>query len=283
MNTREWILSIVAVILVIIIGLGIGLYRHVYISVDYTILNGQQKMLTKSIAEKWQKKIDSIPEDQQNKVKLSELKAELNYFEQLFVDRILSIPGKDLGFKAPYMGIDEPSELVLMPNKIFSVPNTTKVYETGAQYYPKAAAEDFGKMVTQMKSDIGKEIWNDSGYRSPGKQAYLFFKYLADETEDGNKYSLLENAKWIALPGYSEHGSSKTPAFDFAVEGGDSMFLKADGKKMSNEEQQTFFENTAEFKWMQAHAQDYHFYLSYPKNNPTGVSYEPWHWKWEKN
>ncbi len=158
-------------------------------------------------------------------------------------------------------------------------------------------------MVAQMRGDIGKEIYNDSGYRSPGKQAYLFFKYLADESEEGNtysffenlirtrsreeieegnKYSLLENAKWIALPGYSEHGSGKTPAFDFALSGGDSLFVKEDGTKMTNEETAMLFEQSDEYRWMQEHAGEYHFVLSYPRGNAQGVNFEPWHWRWEK-
>ncbi|MGA7934447.1 MAG: D-alanyl-D-alanine carboxypeptidase family protein, partial [Kovacikia sp.] len=33
-------------------------------------------------------------------------------------------------------------------------------------------------------------------------------------------------------------------------------------------------------KWLQANAAHYSFELSYPKNNPQGVNYEPWHWRY---
>ena len=42
------------------------------------------------------------------------------------------------------------------------------------------------------------------------------------------------------------------------------------------------FENTKEFKWLQAHAADYGFILRYPKDKVsiTKVAYEPWHWRY---
>ena len=223
----------------------------------------------------------TIPEDEQNIVTLDNLKTALNPIEKMFVDRILAVPAKDLGAKWQWYGTDAPSELVKVPNKVFDVPNAKEPFETGPQWYPKAAQADFDAMVAQMKNDIKKEIWNDSGYRSPGKQAYLFIKYLADDSEDGNKYSLTENAKWVTMPGYSEHGYGKTPAFDFALNGGDSLFLKPDGKTMSNEESAALIEQSDEYKWMVANASKYHFVLSYPRNNPLGMGFEPWHWRWE--
>jgi len=39
------------------------------------------------------------------------------------------------------------------------------------------------------------------------------------------------------------------------------------------------FENTAAFKWLEKNAPYYSFEISFPKNNPQGVSYEPWHWR----
>jgi D-alanyl-D-alanine carboxypeptidase len=42
------------------------------------------------------------------------------------------------------------------------------------------------------------------------------------------------------------------------------------------------FHGTKEFNWLTAHAQDYGFILRYPqgKEQFTGVSYEPWHWRY---
>jgi D-alanyl-D-alanine carboxypeptidase len=38
------------------------------------------------------------------------------------------------------------------------------------------------------------------------------------------------------------------------------------------------FEQTPAFHWLSQHAEQFGFRLSYPRNNPLGVSYEPWHW-----
>ncbi|HLP25741.1 MAG TPA: D-alanyl-D-alanine carboxypeptidase family protein, partial [Acidobacteriota bacterium] len=35
-----------------------------------------------------------------------------------------------------------------------------------------------------------------------------------------------------------------------------------------------------EFRWLKRHAGEFGFTLSYPKNNPHQIGYEPWHWCW---
>jgi D-alanyl-D-alanine carboxypeptidase len=39
------------------------------------------------------------------------------------------------------------------------------------------------------------------------------------------------------------------------------------------------FAKTDAFRWLTLHAQEYGFELSFPENNPQGVSYQPWHWR----
>lgn len=41
------------------------------------------------------------------------------------------------------------------------------------------------------------------------------------------------------------------------------------------------FEDTKQFAWLQANASRFGFHMSYPRNNPWGLSYEPWHWAWQ--
>ncbi len=65
-----------------------------------------------------------------------------------------------------------------------------------------------------------------------------------------------------ALPGFSEHHSGR------AVDVG------TPGRPHLTEE----FEETAAFLWLTRHAADYGFHLSYPRGNPHGVAFEPWHW-----
>jgi zinc D-Ala-D-Ala carboxypeptidase len=67
-----------------------------------------------------------------------------------------------------------------------------------------------------------------------------------------------------AAPGYSEHHSGR--ALDITTPGFAAL-----------EDQ---FENSAAFAWLSTNAQGYGFGLSYPRGNPHGIAYEPWHWCW---
>lgn len=65
-----------------------------------------------------------------------------------------------------------------------------------------------------------------------------------------------------ALPGFSEHHTGR--AIDIGTPGCPPV----------TEE----FEQTPAFEWLNRRAQDFGFSMSYPKGNPFGVIYEPWHW-----
>ena len=38
------------------------------------------------------------------------------------------------------------------------------------------------------------------------------------------------------------------------------------------------FERTTAFAWLRDNAGAYGFVMSYPRDNPHGIVYEPWHW-----
>jgi len=114
-----------------------------------------------------------------------------------------------------------------------------------------------------MNKDIKKMVSVDSGYRSPGRQLFLFFNYLEKE----NNYSLIENSKWITLPGYSQHNDPVNTAVDFISSRGIN---------------DASFEAETEYKWLIKKAAKFNFHLSYPKNNPDGISFESWHWRWKQ-
>jgi len=67
-----------------------------------------------------------------------------------------------------------------------------------------------------------------------------------------------------AAPGYSEHHSGR------------ALDLTTPGSPVLEEP----FEDTEAFAWLCRHAGEYGFRLSYPRGNPYGVIYEPWHWAW---
>ncbi|MBL9168015.1 MAG: D-alanyl-D-alanine carboxypeptidase family protein [Verrucomicrobiales bacterium] len=65
-----------------------------------------------------------------------------------------------------------------------------------------------------------------------------------------------------APPGYSEHHTGR------------ALDLTAAGCEPLTEA----FETLPAFTWLAAHAGQFGFAMSYPRNNPHGVVYEPWHW-----
>ena len=50
--------------------------------------------------------------------------------------------------------------------------------------------------------------------------------------------------------------------------------------RMPQTDLSTRFEETTAFRWLEQNAARYHFTLSFPRDNPQGVSYEPWHWRY---
>jgi zinc D-Ala-D-Ala carboxypeptidase len=122
----------------------------------------------------------------------------------------------------------------------------------------QAAAAAFKSMVAAAQAE-GVSVTPVSGFRSIGDQQELFFK-----VKEARVQTAAERASVSAPPGHSEHHTG------YAVDIGD-----ANGANLTPE-----FENTATFHWMQANAPRYSFELSFPKNNPQGVTYEPWHWRY---
>ena len=95
-----------------------------------------------------------------------------------------------------------------------------------------------------------------SGFRSVDYQEELIGRKLAaGRTLD---QILCVNA----APGYSEHHTGV--ALDLATPGCEPL-VEA-------------FESTAAFAWLCEHAAEFGFQLSYPRDHPSRVDYEPWHW-----
>lgn len=65
-----------------------------------------------------------------------------------------------------------------------------------------------------------------------------------------------------AAPGYSEHHSGR--AVDVGV---------PDAEPLTEA-----FEQTPAFRWLCGNAGRWGFSLTYPRDNPHGIIYEPWHW-----
>ena len=123
----------------------------------------------------------------------------------------------------------------------------------------KAAAEKFKQMQAAARNQ-GIVLTAISGFRSVDAQNYLFFDVKEQRVQDASK-----RAEVSAPPGYSEHHTG------YAIDIGDG--------KMPATDLSPNFENTAAFRWLEQNAARYSFELSFPPDNPQGISYEPWHWR----
>mgnify|MGYP006168909583 FL=1 len=65
-----------------------------------------------------------------------------------------------------------------------------------------------------------------------------------------------------AIPGFSEHHTGR--ALDISTPNCEPLT--------------TNFENTDAFRWLTEHAGCFGFVMSFPKDNNSGITYEPWHW-----
>ena len=124
----------------------------------------------------------------------------------------------------------------------------------------KEAAQRYLQMQAAAKAD-GILLKPISGFRSVQEQKYLFFKI---KEKRGELASI--RAKVSAPPGYSEHHTG------YAIDIGDA---KVPATNLSPD-----FEKTAAFHWLKKNAARYSFELSFPKDNPQGINYEPWHWRY---
>ena len=125
----------------------------------------------------------------------------------------------------------------------------------------KAILPDLQAMINAAKKDDVNLIIR-SGFRSIKRQEYLFYEIAKRRGQ-----TLEERAKVSAPPGHSEHHTGMAVDFDDAD---DPKFLE-----------ESFAETDAGI-WLMLNANRYNFHLSFPKNNPQGIAYEPWHWLWKE-
>ncbi|WP_173867237.1 MULTISPECIES: M15 family metallopeptidase [Cyanophyceae] len=122
-----------------------------------------------------------------------------------------------------------------------------------------AAAEKFLQMQADARQ-AGINLALLSAFRTIEEQQYLFFDIKEQRAQDTTK-----RAEVSAPPRYSEHHTG------YAIDLGDG--------NLPATHLQENFENTAAFQWLQNNAARYSFELSFPRDNPQGIAYEPWHWR----
>lgn len=118
-----------------------------------------------------------------------------------------------------------------------------------------AAAAAWMAMCDAASAD-GVALILVSAFRSVTRQQEILTNKIA------RGITLEEALEYSAYPGFSEHHS------------GNAVDIGTDGAKHLEEE----FESTMAFSWLCENAERFGFTMTYPRDNPFGIAYEPWHW-----
>ncbi len=129
------------------------------------------------------------------------------------------------------------------------------------------AYEDLQQMMDDARAE-GLDPYICSSWRSHETQEQLFEEEIADYVEKGYSESeaRVQAAEWVAVPGTSEH----------------ELGLALDIVSEENQRLEEAQEDTPTQQWLMAHCYEYGFILRYPKDKEdiTGISYEPWHYRY---
>lgn len=131
------------------------------------------------------------------------------------------------------------------------------IYQREQRLIPNAAKAWEAMGIAAASDNIQLQLV--SAYRSADYQAGIIRRKL----EKGQEIS--EILRVSAAPGFSEHHSGR--AVDITTPG--YPVLEED------------FETSRAFSWLQSSAANFNFNMSFPRDNPHGVAYEPWHWAWQ--
>jgi len=193
-----------------------------------------------------------------------ELESPLNSDEKRFLRAFRNLKAGEVGVRIPFRGMSQgEKDLVRLGGQKIQVKGTEK--EIPPQFLSPQVYQSYQFMMSAMERDTGKRLFVESGYRSSAHQLYLSIYYLSN-----HDYSIRETVKWVALPGYSEHGDPEHLAIDF---------INANG--INGEYNVPEFEALPEYHWLLENAGRFGFVLSYPKDVAVGITYEPWHWRYD--
>ena len=190
-----------------------------------------------------------------------ELLQPLDDGQRAFISAFRALRADTLGATSHYFGEpDHPPEVAPVGPQQVTANGQPKTLDP--QFLPRPAHNAYLRLMQAMERDLGKRLLVESGYRSPAYQLYLFLFYLPK-----HGFSIRDTNRFVALPGHSEHGAPQRQAIDFINQAG-----------INGEDHPEEFEALPEYRWLQEHAGQFGFALSYPRDNPYHTSFEPWHW-----
>ena len=169
-----------------------------------------------------------------------------NQLRILVLLKSLGIPG-DYGVTHQLSIHDEATELVDIGKDVFDRQQVMA---------PQAAAA--WQQMQNAAAANNVDLLPVSAFRTVEYQADLIRRKVT------SGQAIVDILQVSAAPGFSEHHSGQ--AIDIA--------------SCSDNVLDECFEQTRSFEWLTEHAGNYGFNLSYPRDNPHGIAYEPWHWAW---
>lgn len=135
------------------------------------------------------------------------------------------------------------------------------------QYVDIRIAKNLRNMLNDARK-LGLDPIICSSYRTMEKQTELYNKKVKEYIKRGygNKKAKEIAAKWVAMPGTSEHQT------------GLAVDIVSKKYQILNEKQA----DTKTQQWLMENCYNYGFILRYPreKNNITKITYEPWHYRY---
>lgn len=118
-----------------------------------------------------------------------------------------------------------------------------------------ATAKAWKAMKVSAETD-GIHLYLVSAFRSIERQTQIIEAKKAKGIPESEIYAA------SAPPGHSEHHTGR------------AIDINTCNSPALEEE----FEDTPAFRWLTQNAAGFGFSLSYPRSNPYGIAYEPWHW-----
>lgn len=162
-------------------------------------------------------------------------------------------------------------DYLMLVNRFEPIPegyeHRLRLKEVSGKLFEKQTAAALIELLNDAQRD-GVEIEVISGHRSAEYQQMLWEKEISKEMAGGLGYrqAVEKVSQTLALPGSSEHATGL--AVDFAAKGKDDV--------------DNSFASSEQAVWLERNAHRYGFILRYPrlKEHITGISFEPWHYRY---
>ncbi len=173
----------------------------------------------------------------------------------------------------PYKGTKDYGLLILVNAKNY-IPEdyTVELEQVQGKYNMDIRAAAAARELVAAAAKAGFNMQLCSAYRTVEKSAQLYANQVQKFLNAGYDQATAEKeaAKWVAPPGTSEHHTGLAMDLVSSDYWGYYSDLEHD------------YENFDSFKWLYANCAEYGFILRYPKDKQevTGITYEPWHYRY---